>query len=86
MDTLLGQQDSLRTADAATRRITIDAKRAFDGVADEAVLEQLARDAVEELWQDSIKVTTFVPVLAMRRIREVVDAQEAVLVGSGREP
>lgn len=85
MDTLLGQS-SLRTPEAVTRRIVIDAKRAFDGVADEAVIEKLAEQAVRELWKDSIKVTTFVPVLAMRRIRDIVNADDEVLVGSGREP
>ena len=83
MDTLLGNKDALKTEDAVTRRIVIDAKRAFDGVADEAFLEDVAHKAVRELWRDSIKVTTFVPVLAMRRIRDVVDEKEHQSVGSG---
>lgn len=76
MDTLLGSNESLKSEDAMTRRIVIDAKRAFDGAADESLLETAAQEAVRALWQDSIKVTTFIPVLAMRRIREIVNAQD----------
>ena len=36
-------------------------------------LELCAREAVADLWQDSIKVKTFVPVLALRQIREAVE-------------
>lgn len=82
METLLGGQESLRSADAVARKLVIDAKRNFEGRADEAFLEQCAREAVNELWQDSIKVTSFVPVLAMRRIREIVSEREAATVGS----
>lgn len=77
METLLEGQESLRTVDALTRRLVDDAKRNLRGVADEALLEACAREAVEELWHDSIKVTSFVPVLAMRRLREMVSAREA---------
>jgi hypothetical protein len=82
MDTLLGSKDSLKSEDAVTRRLVIEAQRAFDGKADAAFLENAAQAAVRELWQDSIKVTTFVPVLAMRRIRDIVDARDSSLVGS----
>jgi hypothetical protein len=82
METLLGGQESLRSADAVARKLVIDAKRNFEGLADEAFLEKCARDAVDELWHDSIRVTTFVPVLAMRRIREIVSARQADVVGS----
>lgn len=74
METLLGGQDALRTADAVTQRLLVDAKRSFVGVADDAFLERAAREAVDSVWQDSIKVTSFVPVLAMRRMREIVTA------------
>ena len=40
--------------------------------------QEAARAAVSELWQDSIKVTTFIPVLAMRRMREIVSQHETV--------
>jgi hypothetical protein len=53
-----------------TARVLADAKRTFRDVTDEAFLERIAREEVDELCQDSIKVTTFVPVLALRRIRD----------------
>ena len=81
---LVGTKDALSSEDALARRIVIDAKRAFAGVVDEAFLEDVAHKAVRELWQDSIKVTAFVPVLAMRRIRDVVNATESQLVGSNQ--
>ncbi|MCC6790205.1 MAG: hypothetical protein IT336_00885 [Thermomicrobiales bacterium] len=76
METLLGGQEAIRTPDAVTKRLVIDAKRNFGNVTDDALLEQAARDAVNEIWQDSIKVTTFVPVLAMRRMREIVSNRD----------
>lgn len=82
MESLLGQHESLKTPEALTRRVVIEARRAFDGVADEAEIELCARNAVTELWGDSIKVTTFVPVLAMRRIREIITAPELATAGA----
>ena len=73
MDSLLGQSESVRTPAAMTSRVFADAKRAFGGLADDAILERYARDAVDELCRGSIKVTTFVPVLAMRRVRDLLE-------------
>jgi|GEM_PF-3550989 len=83
METLLGQQGSSKTEDAVTRRVVIEAKRAYESVVDVEFLEHCAERAVKELWRDSIKVTTFVPVLAMRRVRESVDERKLELVGTG---
>lgn len=82
METLLGGQEALRSADAVMRRVLVDAKRNFEGIADDAFLEAAAREAVSELWQDSVKVTSFIPVLAMRRMREIVFEHEPVLAGA----
>jgi hypothetical protein len=84
MDTLLGSKDSLKSKDAVTRRVTSDAKQAYGRLVDDAFLELAAYNAVLELWRDSIKVTAFVPVLAMRRIRETVDAQISSATGPGQ--
>jgi hypothetical protein len=79
MDSLLGQSESVRTPAAMTARVFADAKRAFSGLADEAMLERFAGDAIDELCRGSIKVTTFVPVLAMRRVRDLLEAGPATL-------
>lgn len=77
MDSLLGRSDSVRTSAAMGARVLADAKRAFGDIADEAVLERITRDAVDELCRGSIKVTTFVPVLALRRVRDLIEAGPA---------
>jgi hypothetical protein len=74
MDSLLGQNESVRTPAAMTARVFADAKRAFSDLADDAILARFAQDAVNELCRESIKVTTFVPVLAMRRVRDLLEA------------
>ena len=83
MDSLLGQSESVRTPAAMSARVYADAKRAFSGLADDAILEQLARDAVNELCDGSVKVTTFVPVLAMRRVRDVLEGGPVPIVAAG---
>jgi hypothetical protein len=83
MDSLLGQSESVRTPAAMTARVLADAKRTFSDVVDEAVLERFARDAVDELCRGSIKVTTFVPVLAMRRVRDRLQSGPAALPVAG---
>jgi hypothetical protein len=74
MEHLLDQMDGLRTSSDAMARVLADARRAYPGVVDDAFLERCANEAVAELWGDSIKVRTFVPVLALRRVRDVVEA------------
>ena len=58
---------------AITERVVVEAKRAFGGWAEEPRVEQCAREAVADLWRDSIAVTAFVPVLALRLVREMLE-------------
>jgi hypothetical protein len=53
-------------------RVVADAKRLYGSLVNDVVLEQHAREATAEIWTDSIKVTHFVPVLALRRVRETL--------------
>jgi len=53
-------------------RVVADAKRLYGSLVNEIVLEQHAREATAEIWTDPIKVTHFVPVLALRRVREML--------------
>jgi hypothetical protein len=53
-------------------RVVADAKRLYGSLVNDVVLEQRAREAMAEIWTDSIKVTHFVPVLALRRVREML--------------
>jgi hypothetical protein len=68
-----GPASDSRDATAAVATVVDDAKRLYQ-LADDAALEQCARQAVAELWGDSIKVTAFVPLLALRRVRETLAA------------
>jgi hypothetical protein len=77
-----GHTPSWRISAALTNRVVADAKRAFRDVADEQVIERLTREAVAELCDDSIKVTAFVPVLAIRRVRDLIAAQSQAQRGA----
>jgi len=81
MDTLLGSSDALRTVDGVRDRVLSEARRTFSQLVDDSFLEDCAARAVDELWTESIKVKTFVPVLALRRIRDVIESQESTGVG-----
>ena len=75
----LGQQNGQDDASLVTERILDEVRRTYDGF-DGAYLERVVHEAVADLWTDSIQVTTFVPVLAMRQIRDVLEAREVVPV------
>jgi hypothetical protein len=49
-------------------RVTRDASRVYGDTIEEATLAAWAEVAVADLWGESVKVTTFLPVLAMRQI------------------
>lgn len=63
-------------------RTAAEADLAFGDLIEPAVLECLAQEAIDELWDGPLKVTAFVPLLALRRIREKV----AEAHGVGRHP
>ena len=64
-------------------RVVADAKRLYGSLVNDVVLEHHAREATAEIWTDSIKVTHFVPVLALRRVRETL--AEAGELASSRQ-
>lgn len=59
-------------------RVTTDALRVFGDRVQPDELERCAKVAVADLWRDSVKVTTFIPVLALRQIREMLDTRPHV--------
>ncbi len=69
--------------DSMSDRVVADAKRLYGGLVSDVVLEQRAIAATAEIWTDSIKVTHFVPVLALRRVREML-AEAGELASSRR--
>jgi hypothetical protein len=74
-----GADEASQDRAAITARVVSDARRLFRDVADDALLERCVRQTVADLWSGSIRVTSFVPVLALREVREV-------LAGAAREP
>ena len=73
MDGFGDQGDTLNTPAAMTARVLSGARRTWGDEVEAPVLEWCAREAVADLWRDSIKVRTFVPVLALRGIRDMLD-------------
>ncbi len=75
MEAPRGLHQPAMTPSAITARVVLDAKRAFSNGRDEERVERVARQAVEEFWSGKVKVTTFIPVLAIRRIRDLLEQQ-----------
>ena len=70
--------DRPMTREAIENRVLADARRAFAD-APEPVLEGCVRRAVANLWTDDPRVTTFIPVLALREVRALLDAERAAV-------
>ena len=77
MDRLFGFGGSVGDQAAVTDRVVAEARRLYRDLADDDVLERSARRAVAELWPESIKVTSFVSVLALRQVREILAAEDS---------
>ena len=81
MDGMVATNEAMSNPVAMTARVLTDAKRAFSDVADEPLLERCAQEAVADLWGDSIRVRTFVPVLALRQVRDMIEGQSRAATG-----
>jgi hypothetical protein len=77
MERLLGSLDALKTEQSIRERVLSEARRTYKQFVDDSFLQDWAARAVDELWTESIKVKTFVPVLALRRIRDAIESQES---------
>lgn len=62
--------ESVATFASVTERVLADALRSFSEEFDRTFLEQEVHDVVSQLWSDTNKVTTFIPVLALRDLRD----------------
>lgn len=59
-------------------RVVREARISFGHLVSDEVVENAAREAVDELLvRNNARITTFVPVLAMRRMRESIAAGSA---------
>lgn len=75
MVTAMTESGAAPTPAAMAKRVLKDARRTFGEDVNASDLERFATAAVADLWRDSIKVTTFVPVLALRQVREMVNGR-----------
>lgn len=74
MDQFNTAQPAAQTADTLLQKVLTDARVIFGDRATEAELDSLVKSAVHDLYGDSIRVSTFVPLLAIRQVRESLDA------------
>lgn len=75
----LPSQERLTSPDTVRARVLKDAQRSLDGVAP-ADLERCVQAAVSNLWTEQTRVTTFIPVLALRDVREMLEARRVSAV------
>jgi hypothetical protein len=67
------ERGSEPTAESVTEKVLADARRSFASDVDATLLERQVREIVAQLWTDSTTVTTFIPVLALRDLRDRLD-------------
>lgn len=73
------EQERTASPEAMRLRVLSEARRAFsDRRVTESELETCVTRAVADLWTERTRVTTFIPVLAMREVRDLLDGREAV--------
>ena len=82
MDTFLARQQDLSDPETMTERVLIEARRTFGDLPDDR-LQGVVQGAVSDLWSDSVKVTSFIPVLAMRSVKERLENDQLVAEPSG---
>jgi hypothetical protein len=69
VESVLGN-GSAPTAASMAEKVVADAQRSFAADVDATLLERQVHEIVAQLWTESTKVTTFIPVLALRDLRE----------------
>ena len=79
MDVLLLGDAALLDRPAMVERVAAYAKRHYAGEVDESLLEEWAEEAVAHVWGEGLRVSAFVPMLALREIRERVLAARAAV-------
>ena len=78
METLVGQ-DRAATPEAMRQRVLGEARRAFaNGAVSESDLEHCVAAAVSGLWTERTRVTSFIPVLALREVRTLLEQRQTV--------
>lgn len=82
MDTFTTHQRDLSNPESMTEQVMSEARRTFSDLPDDR-LHGVVHGAVTDLWTDSVKVTSFIPVLAMRSVKERIESDQRVAEPSG---
>ena len=72
MESVLGNGNA-PTAASVAEKVVADAQRSFAAGVDATLLERQVDEIVAQLRTESTKVTTFIPVLALRDLRDRLD-------------
>ena len=86
MDDLLSESGSVNNCSGMTVRVIRDAVRYFGPDVDRHSVERFATRAVADLWQEPVRVKTYIPVLAMREIRAMLDGDGLALAAPSLSP
>ncbi len=80
MEAILERERTI-TPEAMRSRVFSEARRSYpDGISD-ADLERCVEQAVSDVWTDQTRVTSFIPVLALRQVRLLLERRGAVSGG-----
>ncbi len=66
-----------KTAQVISARVLAESRRAYGAVIDESTLQVWVTASLDSLLTERTRVTTFVPLLAMRDIRSLVEQYQA---------
>jgi hypothetical protein len=78
MDPFVFNTETYRDRTKVEEMVARSAKLYYRGRAEPSILEYWARDAVDELWSDDVRVTRFIPALALRDVgARVAEAERA---------
>jgi hypothetical protein len=77
MDTVLFGDAAILDRATMVDRVTIYARRSYGDEADDDTLARWAEEAVNRVSGDGVRVTAFVPMLALREVRERVRSAKA---------
>ena len=75
MEAVIELAGTTMTRSKMAERVFADAHRSFASGEDVHLLQGQIAQIVDDLWTETTKVTTFIPVLALRDLRERVESQ-----------
>jgi hypothetical protein len=75
MDAVMEVDSATVTRATVSARVYADARKLFAAEIDDSALETQVTEVLETLWTESTKVMTFIPVLALRDLRDRIGSE-----------